>query len=256
MTEHHEILARLDYERRELERDGEVIERLASLTRLRSADHARHQVIYSALSADTADAAIAREIAYHRQLNVSFEWKAFAHDNPPDLLARLAGHGFEIGAMEAVLVHDLANPPTWVRQADGPKVVRVDDLEQVALFCQLAAQIFEKDYALTGRELTAALAAGSTQHRGYIIYDRDEPVSVGRLYTHPQSAFAGLYGGGTLKSHRGQGFYRALVAARARDALALGARYLQVDALPTSRPILERLGFERVTDTWPCDWRP
>ena len=99
------------------------------------------------------------------------------------------------------------------------------------------------------------VAAGSTQHRGYIVYARDEAVSVGRLYTHPQSAFAGLYGGGTLKSYRGQGFYRALVAARARDAVALGARYLQVDALPTSRPILERLGFERVTDTWPCDWR-
>jgi hypothetical protein len=28
-----------------------------------------------------------------------------------------------------------------------------------------------------------------------------------------------------------------------------------VDALPTSRPTLERLGFERITDTWPCEWR-
>jgi hypothetical protein len=256
MMEHEQILARLDHERRQLERDGEVIERLLTVTRLRSVDHARHQVIYSALSAETADAAIAREIEYHRQLKVSFEWKAFAHDKPPDLLARLAGHGFEIGPMEAVLVHDLADPPTWVRQADGLKVVRVERIEQVALYRQVAERIFEKDYALTARELAAALAAGSTQHRGYIACAQDEPVSVGRLYTHPKSAFAGLYGGGTLKSHRGRGFYRALVAARARDAVALGARYLQVDALPTSRPILERLGFERLTETWPCDWRP
>jgi hypothetical protein len=46
------------------------------------------------------------------------------------------------------------------------------------------------------------------------------------------------------------------VAARARDARAFGARYLIVDALPTSRPILERLGFQWLTDTWPCEWRP
>jgi hypothetical protein len=67
--------------------------------------------------------------------------------------------------------------------------------------------------------------------------------------------FAGLYGGGTLKTHRRRGFYRALVAARAQDARELGARYLLVDALPTSRPILERMGFQRITDTWPCEWR-
>ena len=81
-------------------------------------------------------------------------------------------------------------------------------------------------------------------------------VSVGRLETHPDGMFAGLYGGGTLASHRGRGFYRAMVAARARDAIELGARYLMVDALPTSRPILERLGFVRLTDSWPCIWRP
>ncbi|MDB5295009.1 MAG: acetyltransferase, partial [Phycisphaerales bacterium] len=78
----------------------------------------------------------------------------------------------------------------------------------------------------------------------------------GRLYTHPASAFAGLYGGGVRPAYRGRGFYRAVVAARARDAVAAGARYLQVDALPTSRPILERMGFAKVTETWPCEWRP
>jgi hypothetical protein len=46
--------------------------------------------------------------------------------------------------------------------------------------------------------------------------------------------------------------YRATVAARGLDAVKSGARYLIVDALPTSRPILERLGFVQVTYTWPC----
>jgi len=46
------------------------------------------------------------------------------------------------------------------------------------------------------------------------------------------------------------------LAARARDAIALGAKFLLVDALPTSRPILERLGFEQLAQTWPCEWTP
>ncbi len=68
--------------------------------------------------------------------------------------------------------------------------------------------------------------------------------------------FGGLYGGGTLAAMRGRGFYRAVLTVRARDAITFGARYLIVDALPTSAPILGRLGFVKLTDTWPCVWKP
>src|SRR5688572_15373512 len=95
---------------------------------------------------------------------------------------------------------------------------------------------------------------GSTQQGAYVGYAGEEAVSVGRLYTNQESPFGGLYGGATIAAYRGRGFYRALVAARARDAVAAGARFLRVDALPTSRPILERLGFYWVADTWPCEW--
>ncbi|QYC42645.1 hypothetical protein Nocox_25210 [Nonomuraea coxensis DSM 45129] len=50
---------------------------------------------------------------------------------------------------------------------------------------------------------------------------------------------------------RGRGVYRALVAYRARDALARGYRYLQVDASAESRPILARLGFAALATTTP-----
>ncbi|MDB5321582.1 MAG: acetyltransferase [Phycisphaerales bacterium] len=250
-----EILARLDHERRSLVRYGEVLESLPAVTRLRTVDGSRYSVIYSSLSADTADAAIVREIDHHRGLNAWFEWKFFAHDAPMDLLERLRHYGFDIGPKEAVLVLDLNRPPMWVHE-ESHAVMCVDRVEQVAVFREVAEQVFAKDYSFTATELEAAIRDGSAEQRGYVAYAGEEPVGVGRLYTHPESAFAGLYGGGTLVAHRGRGFYRALVAARARDAIARGARYLQVDALPTSRPILERLGFEHLTDTWPCEWRP
>jgi len=257
MLDQQTILARLDHERRTLVHQGEVKDALPDISRLRTIDHSRHHVIFSSLTEETADAAIAREIAHHRALSAPFEWKLYAHDNPPDLIDRLRHHGLDIGPVEAVLILDLTHPPAWIFEATPHSVTRIDRLDQIPLFHQVAGQVFEKDYSFTADELSAAVRAKSLEHRGYIAFDdANQPVSIGRLYTHPDSVFAGLYGGGTLASHRGRGFYRAVVAARARDAIQARAQYLKVDALPTSRPILEQLGFERLTDTWPCDWRP
>jgi GNAT superfamily N-acetyltransferase len=55
----------------------------------------------------------------------------------------------------------------------------------------------------------------------------------------------------TLPEYRGRGLYRATVARRAELAREAGYRWLYVDALPTSRPILERLGFVTLTTTTP-----
>jgi hypothetical protein len=55
-----------------------------------------------------------------------------------------------------------------------------------------------------------------------------------------------LYGGATLERARGRGAYRALIRARWDDAVALGTPSLITQGGSMSRPILERLGFERV----------
>jgi hypothetical protein len=55
-----------------------------------------------------------------------------------------------------------------------------------------------------------------------------------------------LYGGATLPRARGRGAYRALVRARWDDAVARGTPALITQGGAMSRPILERLGFERV----------
>jgi hypothetical protein len=256
--DHHALRDRLDHERRTLAQDAETIDRLPSLTRLRATDGSYHEIAWSALRDDDADDAIAAEIEHHERLGVPFEWKLYAHDPPADLLDRLRRHAFDVGPMEAVLVLDLRHPHDWIRDAANAHLVkRVTSPEQVETYRRLAEAAFGDgdDHAPIAASLNHALRAGSTQQHAYIAYAADLPVSVGRMYTHPDSAFAGLYGGATLATHRGQGFYRAVVAARALDALAAGARYLRVDALPTSRPTLHRLGFHWLTDTWPCEWR-
>jgi hypothetical protein len=252
----HSILSLFDQDRRTRCQDGEVLDSVSNISRLRAADGSYHLIISSSLAPETADAVIEREIDHHRAIGAGFEWKLYFHDRPTDLLDRLKRRGFEIGPREAVMILDLENRPPWVNDNLKVRVDRVETLQQVEIYRAVAEKVFEKDYRLTSSQLARAIQTGSTQHRGYIAFSDNEPVSIGRLYTHPGSPFAGLYGGGTLKEHRSRGFYRALVAVRARDAITSAARFLQVDALPTSQPILERMGFRILTHTWPCEWRP
>ncbi|HEX9514884.1 MAG TPA: GNAT family N-acetyltransferase [Streptosporangiaceae bacterium] len=84
----------------------------------------------------------------------------------------------------------------------------------------------------------------------------DEPVSAARTDFVAGTEFAGLWGGGTLPRWRRQGIYRALVRYRAELAAGRGFKYLTVDASEQSRPILERIGFERLAVTTPYTRRP
>ena len=56
-------------------------------------------------------------------------------------------------------------------------------------------------------------------------------------------------------SHRGRGIFGALVAVRAAIARERGFRYLQADALETSRPLFARLGFAELATTTPFVWQ-
>jgi len=55
-----------------------------------------------------------------------------------------------------------------------------------------------------------------------------------------------LYGGATVPRAHGRGAYRALLRARWDDAVALGTPVLITQGGSMSRPVLERIGFERV----------
>ena len=165
-----------------------------------------------------------------RELPGHVEWKYYSHDGP-ELRERLLAAGLEPEDEETVVVAEAASiePPP-------------DDVElRVATdaFDELAARVFGKRYALP--EKAVAVVAVVDGH----------PVSGGRVDLEDGVEFAGLFGGITLPEYRGQGLYRATVAKRAELARERGYRWLYSDALPTSRPILERLGFVPLTTTTP-----
>jgi hypothetical protein len=250
------LLQAFERERRTLFLAGVVGECLPRLTRLHGLAGDWHQISFSELNAENADEVIAEQVVHYGRLGAAVEWAAYAHDMPEDLVERLERHGFAIGPREAVVVLDCSAHRRWLSEPCPHRVERVQTPEQLRVFAAVAERIFGTDQTPVVRELDARLAEGSTEHVAYVAYAEGGVAAVARLYTHPASQFAGLYGGGTLAGRRGRGLYRALVQQRALDAVASGARYLRVDALPTSQPILERLGFEVMTYVWPCVLEP
>jgi GNAT superfamily N-acetyltransferase len=203
---------------------------------------------FSDLDETTADAAIAEQVRFFAGLGLPFEWKYYAHDRPADLADRLVAAGFVAEPAEALMVAVTGDVPAAVLP-DGLRLVDVHDpadLDRVAAVHELA---FGTDHSWMAGELAGAVAAGTTIP--VLVLHGDEPVSAARLDLHPGTDFASLWGGGTVPEWRGRGIYRATVAHRAAIARALGHRWLRTDALPTSRPILERIGFTRIDTTVP-----
>ena len=194
------------------------------------------------LTPEQAPEAARREAAFFRGLRQEVEWKVFSHDGPPGLGAALAAAGFEADDGETFLAFDLNEPGLDNADVPGVEVRRVTDAAGVADLVTANAAAFGQAEPWRVAALMPRLNDGSLGL--YVAYDNDRPISSGRLELAAGRDFAGLYGGGTDPAWRGRGVYRALVAARAAEARALGVRYLFVDARETSRPILERLGFE------------
>lgn len=202
------------------------------------------------------DELLARQRDFYGARGEPVEWKHHAHDLPADLPERLRAAGFEPEEPETVLIGraaDVAAPPVLPDGAVLRRVTADADMRRIAA---LQTAVWDEDWSWIGDDLIARTAAAPDDIVVLVAEAGAEVVSAAWLVHHPGSDFASLWGGSTLAAWRGRGIYRALVAARARLAVARGVTYLQVDASDDSAPILRRLGFTAVTTTTPYVWSP
>jgi GNAT superfamily N-acetyltransferase len=193
---------------------------------------------------------IDRALSRLRELPGHAEWKLYGHD-PPHIQDALQAAGLEPDEEEAVLVAEAASiPPPEIEVT----VARTPEL--VGAFAELADRIFGNPMPGIRDGLLRGLEEDEPTQLATIVLAGGVAVSGGRVDLPEQGEFAGLFGGVTLPEYRRRGLYRATVAERARLARDRGLRWLYVDALPTSRPILERLGFRQLTTTTPWTWPP
>jgi GNAT superfamily N-acetyltransferase len=212
-------------------------------------------IIWSALTEGTADAVIAAQKKYFTERGTPVEWKYYDYDQPADLPTRLITAGFEPDDDEMMLVAETSAIDSRVVLPEGVRLVPVTDEAGLAAMTTVRDLAFP-DHPSPELEDRLRSQLGSEGTQMVVAMAGDEPVSAARVEFVTGTDFAGLWGGGTVPAWRGKGIFRALVAYRAGLAAARGYRYLQVDALPTSRPILQRLGFEPVARTTPYVFTP
>lgn len=258
--DHDKVLARYDRQMRlgvRAEEPGAVVERDGAVVRHTAPATGWNGVLWSGLAADgsDADAAIAAQVRHFDARGLEFEWKHYAHDHPADLGARLLAAGFTAEPPEALMVAETA-AVTAAMPADAPlpegiRLLPVTDAAGVDLMAEVHAAVFGSDFTARRDYLLGRLTETPGSMAAVVAVAGDRPVSAARLEMEPDTDFAGLWGGGTLREWRGRGIYRSLLAHRARIAQSRGYPYLQVDASADSAPILQRLEFARLSTTTP-----
>ena len=213
-------------------------------------------VLFSRFADEHADQAIADQITFYSRRRLPFEWKVYEHDSPPDLRARLVLQGFKPRERDVVMVLNVREAQPRLLRSVHADVRRVTALDQLEAVSTILSAVYGVDFGYLERLLAQDLRERPYYSSIYLAYVEDEPVGVGWIQFPARSQFATLWGGTIVPAFRGRGLYRALVAARLQEAIRRGYGLLALEAPRSCREIAEKLGFELLTYTHSCLWRP
>jgi GNAT superfamily N-acetyltransferase len=146
------------------------------------------------------------------------------------------------------------DPPAKLIQPVTHDIRRITTPEGVEDVLKVETQVWPEDFDWLRHRLTTLLRENPEQVSIYVAYVDNLPVSAGWTRFPSKGHFASLWGGSTLEAYRGRGLFTALVAVRLQEARQRGFHFLTVDASPMSRPILEKLGFQLMALSYPCQW--
>jgi hypothetical protein len=201
------------------------------------------QIIWQDLQESVFDSVIAEEVSRARAASRELEWKLYSHDAPFGLAQALVEAGFVQQPTEAIMVRTADLWPAPV--VEGLTVTKITTLDDAEAAFDLLWDAFGNSREASPQTL---LDRALTSQPFFLGRFKGVAVSCGRLDAPKGCAFGGLYGGVTHQDYRRRGFYRPIVHARCEAALEAGCDYVFSEALPTSRPILQALGFEHLCD--------
>jgi hypothetical protein len=172
----------------------------------------------------------------------SLIWDVHGHDVPNTLSTTLAANGLREAQTSSLMSLDLAAFPRRLLDLD---VRRVTDLSGLRDFVFVTGEAFGRQDNWVFDAFHDRLE--SQEDQLFVAYVDERPAGSSRIEILPDTRFAVLYGGGVVPIYRGRGIYQAMITARALQAQAQNIRYLVTTARETSRPILEYMGFQALT---------
>jgi hypothetical protein len=174
-------------------------------------------------------------------------WEVGPSAQPADLQRELVRLGLVPDPLESeVACMVLAQPPSPGSLAvpDDITVERVESMARLRQVQVIFSGCFGTPLGDEDPRQAFARYQASPAWRSYIALHRGQPIAAADA-TFTSDAVV-LSGGATLPALRRRGAYRALIAARWRDAVDRGTPILIAQAGRMSRPILARLGFRSV----------
>lgn len=224
----------------------------SGLVREWSPDKSECRIVFAEVPANRIEDIARLECARASTGGYRLEWKVYAHDPLPELAQRLRLAGFKAGESETVLGLELKSV-LWPRFDELDYEIRtLHDASAATDVATISTQIGRNRVDSEKRRLGEILREQNTRDISiHVAYVDGEPVSCGRIHYGRMPEVAELAGGRTVTTHRRRGLFTAIIVARLREAAARECRYVFVDALPTSEPILARIGFVALTTTQP-----
>ncbi len=226
-----------------------IVEREAHLTRLIEPG-GWAGILWCDLEGLVAEEVIAREIERFAEVPGEWEWKHYSYDAPAELPEHLIAAGFKPEQPETVLVADLAGQALGGELPEGVSIELLTDPSEVRSLLEMLDGVFGEGVRGLEQAMLEGIRREPPSTLAMAAMLEGVPIAGGRVELDG-SEFAGLWGGATVPEWRHRGIFRALVARGAALAAQRGRRYGQVDALDTSRPILEGLGFIELAKTRP-----
>jgi len=253
--ETEEILVLYDQQmRREIEFPGMRKEVLPHLVRFVHPVLGMSIIQYSRLDEKNADAVIQEQIDYFTRLKQPFEWAAYEHDPPADLMCRLEKHGLVPEEPGAIMALDLHEAPQALLEPVMADVRQLTQRSQLQDVIKVVQEVWGGDFSWITERLGSHM-----EIRGYlnvyVAYVDDQPVSTGWIYFHSHCQFADLWGGSTLEGYRKKSLYTVMLAIRVQAAIQRGYRFLTIDASPMSQSISAHHGFRQITTVCGFGWK-
>ena len=222
----------------------------AQSSRYTTASGSLRYIMWHEFSATDAALCIDAEVASANGRAKALMWKFYGHDEPANLHENLLARGFVDHDPCALMAAPVERIASALGAASKEIVTRqlvtaaeLDAYQEIwdSVWPDAPNARYVSDY----RQLATDCDPGVAFFAGFS--PSGEPITSGYLFHAPQAPFALLCGGATKAAWRNRHAYSAMLAARAKCAQQRGAAYLAVEASPQSQPILERLGFERLS---------
>ncbi len=210
-----------------------------------SADH--NWIDFVNWNAAPVSEVIEAQIEWYQTVGHSLRWKIHSHDAPPGIGDRLLTRGFKPDEECTVMILDVSRFQSSVPEGiEYLLLTNPDRLDEELR--PVATLVWTEDvddlmtaFACEMRDIDDHLSFYAAKREG-------ETVGCGLVRYNERMTFGGLFAGSTVPAERGKGIYRGIVSVRVVDAQNRGVNYLYTEAGPMSRPILERLGFEPVSE--------